>query len=251
LTAVFLLHLRDERTAGFRRWGMGIQAVLVAGCVGLELLAGALGPLLEPLLKAKFNLAVPLSLYWATAGIGIGAALTGLAVYKTRRWIKVRGDTRLDWAALITMTTVLLGGFFLVQDVILEAYRPERTFARELKSRIAGITPQRIGFYPKVEANLCFYLQAPGPVRILRKPVDVQDFMASREAGVLICQRRHQAGVDKALTTALPEPPDVAERIDPWISQSSLQERWVAWMVGSGAEKNALAGAGCGCCDEK
>jgi hypothetical protein len=121
---------------------------------------------------------------------------------------------------------VLLGGFFCLQSPILDRFRSEKPFALTLREEIAGVSPERIAFVQHVPAFFPFYLELPGPVRVLRDPGAVTEFIESGGEWV-IASRKGLARLGEDLPAVLERAPDLEEQVHPW--EGPRASKWMAW----------------------
>ncbi len=224
LTSWFLMAEVKKR---LKRIAIGIQI----GVFALVALAGVLSPAIWPVVQGRVGFVPPRDLMVAAPTVGL-AALVVLALWRFRPglWVNLTG-TNQRTAGLVGVGAVLVGGFFCWQYVSLDAYRTEKPFARELKTHLTGMTPNDIGFYRKVGANILFYLDLPKPVRVLPDPDSVQNFLASnRGIKALVSQRRYLNGLVAEFPDGFRERPSLSEKSYPW---GKTSQKHVAWKIGA------------------
>jgi 4-amino-4-deoxy-L-arabinose transferase-like glycosyltransferase len=236
LAAVFVTSPADARAGELRRLGLDIQRVLFAGLIIFELAM----PLLLVLARWRMGFEAGPSMWAAGPVIGIAALAAGVALYKAEgRWKQAAGTDRLTWPLVVT-AAILLGGFFCWQQNALEVNRTERSFAQELRARSIRFPPQRIGMFPRVNANILFYLGRDQPVQILKNSEQFRGFVASGVGDAVIAQSRDVAKLAAEITNDLARWQDLRQKVPPWGSKSARQEQWVAWL----REDGGTAGTG-------
>ena len=193
----------------WRRMGLGFQGALILVIAMVELWSPAIWPLLED--KMGF---VPPGLKAAT----LMAGLLGLAPWVIRHFLpdfleKITG-TGIKAAPVIAATAVLIGTFFCWQLNGLDAYRTKKPFLMELKARLDKIPSISIATYRKNMADVAFYLDPPGTLKILKDNDAVVNFFAKgRETKVLIARRKDLNGLLPALPTDLRRHPILSSKV--------------------------------------
>lgn len=226
LVAVFLNSAQEGANEGLQYWGIRIQKIVMFVLVAANLLV----PAALPIIKFKIGFAAPAMLYVACLTIGLSGLILGRLVYKSReagKYLQGRPIVR----TMIVIATLSIGGYFCWQQNILDSVRTERPFAIELKKELAQFAPDRIGIYPSEDAKLSYYLDTAQPLRILKHPEALQQFLADEKPGILIMQRRHMAGIPPNIKTELDGMPQLTEKEQPWESKSSVKEKWVVCFI--------------------
>jgi 4-amino-4-deoxy-L-arabinose transferase-like glycosyltransferase len=225
LSSVFLTSPGEDV---WKRIGIGLQGGLIMLVAVAEIGNLAIWPLIED----KTGFVPPLGFKTATLLIGI----LGLTPWVVRRFApdllsKITG-TGIKTAPVASAVVILIGGFFCWQQNTLEAYRAERPFLMELKAQVAGIPPGSIAIYRKNMADVVFYLDPPGPVKILKDNDAVADFFGKgEEMKVLIARRKDLSRLLPVMPRDLGDHPTLCTRTYSWQHKESAQ--LLAWkMVG-------------------
>ena len=223
LTSVFL---NAEEKGEWKRLGVGLQARLF----GMASLIEILSPVIWPIIKEYMGFVPPRALLVVTPILGILALFSLLFRYIRPGLLISFVEIKQEIATLVATATILMGGFFCVQQASLEAYDSERLFVRELKAQIAGLSPSEIAFYRGVSPKVLFYLDLPGPMLVLKYPDEAQNFLES-ESGVkvLVSRRKYLNDLLPALPEDLREEPTLSEKIYPRDKKGS--RKLLAWKI--------------------
>ena len=233
MIAILAVHMRGTRIEMARRWGMAVQGSLL----GIIVLTELAGWVLRGPLEARLGFALPQPIYTSLVVIGLAGAAVGLAASRVR----VGAATRMKrqfWAMAGT-SAVVMGGLFCWQQGIVEAFRTERSFARQLQVQVAGVPPDRIGFFRSASANMFYYLDKENPVAILRSSGTLREFLARDGDKVVVTQRQYVTDARDVAPEFLTEEPDVTEALAPWLKEQP-DKHWVAWLVPAGREEVAV-----------
>jgi 4-amino-4-deoxy-L-arabinose transferase-like glycosyltransferase len=208
----------------FKRWGLRIQAGLLAVLAFIYIAS----PMIWPVLMDRIGFAAPQGLMIGTF-VG-GLAVAGLfAIFHWRHSLlsAVVGTAR-PAAPLVAAVTVFMGVLFCWQMKALEIYRTERPFSLELKERLVGVDPEQVAFFRKVSPNVLFYLDLPRPVQLLSDQEEARRFIESESGNnVLISRRKYLAELIPPLPADLIQSPDLAEEVQTWEGKDS--RKLVAW----------------------
>jgi 4-amino-4-deoxy-L-arabinose transferase-like glycosyltransferase len=224
VTSAFIIHLKESWADKFQRVGMNIQKILLMGLIVAELMV----PVVFMILKSAKGFPLSFSLNIISLVTGGTALLTGLVVYKYNVLTRLCPENRL-LISLIAIAGITLGGFFCWQNNILDGFRTERAFAQELQSQLADVPPERIGFYPKSDAKMLFYLGKDKSAQSVKTAPQWQCFLAGEPPWVVIAQRRYAKKI-------LSGKPDWVEKANPWESASSQEKKWAAWKLQSASQ---------------
>ncbi len=208
----------------FKRWGLRIQAGLLAVLAFIYIAS----PIIWPVLMDRMGFVAPQGLMISTF-VG-GLAVAGLfAIFHWRPSLlsAVLGTAR-PAAPLVAVVAVFMGVFFCWQMNALEIYRTERPFSLELKKRLIGVDPEQVAFFRKVSPNALFYLDFSRPVQLLSDQEAARRFIESESSNnMLISRRKYLAELIPLLPADLIQRPDLAEEIQPWQGKDS--RKLVAW----------------------
>jgi len=230
LTAVYIRNIFAVRADVPGAWAIRIQIGLVGTLLGFEFL----GPPAALVLGRIRDFQVPPLVLAATLAIAL--ATVGLGMLIWRRTARAVLPVYLCVGAALMM----LGGYFVVQQPMLERYRTERPFVRELKRYSVDLAPEQLAIFPKADPRLFFYLQPDRPISILRTADDIQAFMAKHPRGVIITQNRHRDRIPADVLTMLETRGCLNEVIQPWESDSAWEEKWVTWFLDQPAESQEV-----------
>jgi 4-amino-4-deoxy-L-arabinose transferase-like glycosyltransferase len=227
LMAVFLAHTVHERVVPPRSWGIKIQKYF---CFGLIISEAALPFVLLFLkMKSHFDFFTKLGVSGIIVAV---AAYLGYAIVD-RIMQKQDGHTKdvQSLAGPFAIAVVVFGGFFLWQQPLIDTFRTERPFIEEVKAQANGWPASNIGFFPKDDAKLLFYLDKTEPITILKTVSDWDSFMSGQTPKLVIMQSRYEEKVPPDYRCLLQKQPDMAENTQPWDSASSRREKWRAWII--------------------
>jgi len=225
LMAVFLVGVSDGRIDKARRVGIDIQKYICIVLISLEI--GLPFILLFLPARKSFDFFVSLSV----SGIIVGAtaSVAWLIVRKANFGKYSLTKQMQQLAGLVVVTVIMFGGFFCWQQNIMDNLRTEHSFIEEVKAGTSALPASSIGFYPKNNATLCFYLDRDEPTQIVNTAEDWQRFLAGGQPRVLITRRKYVSTVPQEYTTLVQAKPDIVEKTEVWDSASAKKNKWVAW----------------------
>ncbi len=193
----------------WRRMGLSLQGTLVLLLAMVEVWS----PVMWSVVEGKMGF-VPPGLKIATFVAGI----LGLVPWVVRHFLpnfleKITG-TGIKAAPVIAATAVLIGIFFCWQLNDLEAYRTKKPFLMELKARLDKIPSISIATYRKNMADVAFYLDPPGALKILKDNNAVVNFFAKgRRTKVLIARKKDLDSLLPALPRDLRRHPILSSKV--------------------------------------
>jgi len=227
LMAVFLVEVSDERIDKARRVGIDIQKYICIVFISLEI--GLPFILLFSPARKNFKFFVGLGV----TGIIVGAtASVGWLIVRKLNFGKYSLTKQMrQLTGLVVVTVILFGGFFCWQQNIMDNLRTEHSFVEEVKARTSALPGSSIGFYPKSNATLCFYLDRNEPAQIVNTAQDWQRFLTGGQPRVLITRRKYVSTVPQEYTTLVQTKPDIIEKSEAWDSSSAKKNKWVAWFL--------------------
>jgi 4-amino-4-deoxy-L-arabinose transferase-like glycosyltransferase len=207
----------------FKRWGLRIQAGLLAVLAFIYIAS----PVIWPVLMDRIGFVASQGLKVATLVCGLSVfGLLALSLQRSGLLSAVLGTAR-PAAPLVAAVAVFMGIFFCWQVKALEIYRTERPFSLELKKRLVGVNPEQVAFFRKVSPNVLFYLDFSRPVQLVSDQEAVRRFIESESTNVLISRRNYLAELMPILPADLIKRPDLAEKVQPWERKGS--GKLVAW----------------------
>lgn len=222
LTAcIFDREVEDKGT----RLAFNIQGSLLAAVAVFEVLSLAIWPVL----RSRIGFVAPKDLIYGTAALGFLAALSLLA---ERRWPSLQGrfagvGPRLG--PLVVASVILVGGYFVLQDGILDRNRTMKPFSLELRRQMGAVAPENIVFFGQCPTKAVFYLDQAKPMRILSDIDEVRCFLSSDGTAKVVISR---ARFLKELAPVFPEgtmtEPTLKEKKNPWEKQ---KDPFVAWII--------------------
>jgi 4-amino-4-deoxy-L-arabinose transferase-like glycosyltransferase len=233
LMAVFLAEFGQEVVGNHRDRGLCIQVEILIVAAILE---AVLGPVLILLLMRKLDWQLPSSLGWSFLIVGGAALLAGAVAHKAGGRVLRNTQLQTIWA-LIIMSGVLLGGFFVWQYNILESYRTERPFALRIKAAIESLPHERVAFWRRTEDKVLFYTAWDPPVTILTDENSLQTFLESDQPGLIISKGRY---ISETVASMLPSLPAYRETSYAWESPDKHQEKLKAWLINKDIAKFAI-----------
>lgn len=224
LSAIFVTRICDAPVERIRRLGLGVQELLV----GIVILAGLCSPVIAAQASAKKGFHAPAGFY--ASAVLICAGSLGVWVLLSR-WVARRCNTApavFRMIPIIAATAVLMGGIFCRQLVLLNAFRTERQFARDLAARSVNIEPENMGFFIRTDPIILFYLNRPGPVSLIAEGDALERFLAKKQARVLVSEQQF---VTASLFARVQPYPRLAEPEVHGSSRSEKGRKWAAWFL--------------------
>lgn len=156
---------------------------------------------------------VPTVLFWSAAVICMFCCL----------------GSRARFGPLVIMSAILVGGYFVLQERMLDRDRTVKPFSLELKERIGTLAPENIAFFGQCSDKTMFYLDLAKPLRHLRDADQVTSFLRPDGTTKVLISR---SGFMKELVEAFPErvtaEPTLKEKKNPWEKQ---KDPFVAWII--------------------
>jgi 4-amino-4-deoxy-L-arabinose transferase-like glycosyltransferase len=231
LMTVFLIEIANGRTKIVRDWGLAIQKYFCMALIAIEISL----PFILLAFKAYSNREFFMSL--GISGIVLGLA-AGLVVLFLKRipLIKRIGMKEIqDVTIWVGITVIVMGGYFCWQNNIMDDYRTEYSFVKQLRTQIDGLSSANIAIFPKHEARLLYYLGQDKHVQSINNAQTWGCFLKDEQKPkVLIMQYRYLSRVPAQYASLFTKEPDVAEAINPWDSSSTRKEKWAAWFLDNG-----------------
>ena len=223
-TSAFFMTKGKERR---QRLGLGLQAGLLVLLCLIEIAS----PAFWPMVKARTGFMPPWDLKLATPALG----LLALAPWLIRRLapnllVRITG-TRLKMAPMVLSAAVLMGGFFCWQQEILSRPGDERIFAKSLRAQVMESPSADIAFYKDVSPKVLFYVDYPGPVKILNDIDSAQSFIKSgNEVKFLVSNREYMPELLPVLPDGNRKEPTLSEKYYAW-DKDKISTNMVAWKV--------------------
>ena len=222
-TANFLVEMKGERLEKYRRWGMNIQMTIL----GILSASVFIAPLIWPLIRSRVEFTPPPGLITAVLILGSAAVILVLAALRSSA-----GSSR-RLSALIAAAVILLGGYFSVILPALEIYRTERSYAGELREKTAGISADRIAFYPDIRSNMIFYLGKGTPVKVFKENRlgELKEFLSGSAPRVIIAKSKYRNVILPLFPPGAEPTGIVTEKVHPWEKKKAGKRR-IAWFFG-------------------
>jgi len=131
-------------------------------------------------------------------------------------------------AVLLLPTLVLLGGYFLWQQPLVDKYRSKQPFGLALKETVQNIPAQHIGLAVKGRPPLkvMFYAQMPFPAQRLHSTKEIQAFFGKPGYPKLLLLEGDYIELPAGFAS---RSPDFVETIYPWEKRTKKKLR--AWFV--------------------
>jgi 4-amino-4-deoxy-L-arabinose transferase-like glycosyltransferase len=206
------------------RLAFGLQAGLL-GAVGVfEVLSVAAWPIL----KNRIGFVAPRDLEYGTVILGL---LAILPLFVECNWPDLQGrimGVKPGFGPLILMSVVLLGGFFVLQNRILDRYRTIRPFSLELKECIGSVPPEDVAFFGQCSPKTVFYLDLAKPIRQLCDADQVKSSLSPNgTTAVLISRNRFMKELVAAFPKGVPTEPTLKEKMYPWEKDKDSYMVWI------------------------
>lgn len=126
-------------------------------------------------------------------------------------------------------SVVLVGGFFVFQEHMLNPMGTLKSFSLDLKERVDGLTPADITFFGQCPGDTVFYLGLTKPIRCLGDTDDVREFLSTDGANrVLISRSRFLKELEKAFPEGDMAEPTLKEKMHPWEKE---KDPFMAWII--------------------
>jgi len=216
--------LKREANVTTQGWGIRLEGWLIGLLIALEILSWFAWPVLE----AKKGIVLPEQLRLLGLIPGILAALTWFVAWKRRQTMAVLFQVPEKLAMLLLPTLVLLGGYFLWQQPMVDKFRSKQPFGLALKETVQSIPAQQIGLAVKGRPPLkvMFYAQMPFPAQRLHSTEEIQSFLDKPGYPKLLLLEGDYIELPAGLAS---RSPDLAETIYPWEKRTKKKLR--AWFV--------------------
>jgi 4-amino-4-deoxy-L-arabinose transferase-like glycosyltransferase len=223
LEARFLAMAREEK---WDRLALGIQFWLIAGIAAFEIAS----PLVWIVAK-RYTLFVPPSGLLPAAMVAGFVALIPWVLERTRPGSLAKATAaRPEFALMIVMIAVILGGYYCRLNPILATYHTTKEMALELKPRLASIPPNDIAYYGRIANDVLFYAEVPGPVLKLSDADSLKKFLNSnRKTKVLISRDDYRDELAKGFPNGVVPEPTLKEQAYPW----EKEKKYEAWIIPS------------------
>lgn len=223
-SAFFVTHTLNATLDRLRRFGLGIQEWLI----GLALLAGLCSPLAGLFAASKKGFQVPTGFYSSSFLLSAGALIVWVLLTRLNDRRREYDRTACRLISIVTVTAVLMGGFFCRQMVLLDALRTERGFARTLAARSGKIAPENMGFFIRTDPIILFYLNRTAPVSLIAEGDTMERFLSLNQPRVFVSEKTF---IGPELLSRLDRYPSLAEPVVPGSSRSEEGRKWVAWFL--------------------
>ena len=126
------------------------------------------------------------------------------------------------------MSVIIMGGYLVWQENIIDKYRSLKPFSMELKAKIGDLTPSNIAFFRKYAGEILFYMDLPEPVIRIESTKQLNGFLSSEaKTKVLISHGDYNNELLAALPEWVPEQPTLKEKIYPW----EKKKKYEAWII--------------------
>ncbi len=159
--------------------------------------------------------------------IGLASLLPLAALRSRPAWASGLLGLEPRVAAATLSALVLVSSTVYLDQNVLDQFRTGRPFAREL--RALHPNTDDIVFLDLPSSDLIFYLDAPGPIPVIREEQELRDLFAQEHGGfVLLTQPRRIEQYRAAIPEAALEEVILREVTHPW---EESDRQWVAWKV--------------------
>jgi len=207
------------------RLAFGLQVGLLGAIAVFEILS----LVLWPVLRNRIGFVAPKDLVYTTTLLGL---LAVLPLVIERVWPSSQGRMMSVGARLgpsIVMSAILVGGFFVLQDRMLDRNRSLKPFSLELKERIGTLAPENIAYFGQCSGDTVFYLGLAKPIRRLGDVDEVRNFLsADGMTRVLISRSNFMDELVKAFPEGVTAEPTLKEMRNPWERQ---KDPFIAWII--------------------
>ena len=174
-----------------------------------------------PLLQQRADGLLPASLRWAQFGIGAAALIVAANVI-------TRAPLRSRLGAAFGSAFILLGAFFFYQQLIIDGYRSDFAFSRELAALVRAHPDATIATLgDKPGGTLLFYADLAPTVTVLDNGAALRDFLAATDNPKLIlAAHRYDRELPEQLQHATAQ---LQERQYPW--EKNNRDKLRAWLI--------------------
>lgn len=213
-----------DRGEKWNRVALHLQVALLAAIAAFEVLT----PAFWPVVKRRIGFVVPTDFVYVTVLLGL-AALLPLIVERVRPGLLAPVTATIsEFGPSILMSAVMVGGFFVLQERILERFRSIRSFSLDLKDRVAALPPENVAYYRQYSVRTLFYMGLPEPIRSLQDTNQANDFLIPNgEPKVIISRRRFEKDLVGAFPDGVVPEPILKERTYPWEENKDPYEAWI------------------------
>jgi len=220
------LYFDWEKEEKCHRQVLKIQTVLLGIIVAVEILS----PAIWPLVKNRTGFEASNELKFVTVFLGL-IALVPLVLQRIRPGLlsRVTGSEK-KLAHLIVMSAIIIGGYLVWQEKIVDKYRTMKPFSMELKAKTGDLAPANIAFFRKYAGEILFYMNMPEPVLLIKSTEQLNDFLNSEaKTKLLISHSDYKKELLDAFPERVPEQPTFKEKINPW----EKKKKYEAWIIRS------------------
>ena len=224
-----------DALAAVRRHGIRAQVILFAVFILLQFLGA---PLSGPLC-GRLGVTLPREFLYSMPVVAAAALLLGTGAY---RLLAGRAEPHMRLLGAMGSTAVaLMAGLFCWQIGVLEVFRTERPFVQRVAAATKEVPSTSLGVFRSNSAILLFYLDADGPVSMLRNANELRDFVSGDDPRIVLTPQRFLADARRSAPGRLPETPDMIQPSVPW-AKAPPDDDWVAWQIpGEGGAEATVA----------
>ena len=198
-------------------------------------------PVIWPYLERHIGFIPPSGLKTATFVLGVTGLVGWLWLMRFRSYRLARVGIPSQLVPLLFASVVLVGGYFCWQQPTLEEYRTGKKFALELRREVSGLRLSQIAFFHSPSANILFYLDLAGPVRVLQNSREVAQFLSdTKRPKVLIARRKYLPRFFPLVQKQLDEATEYSEKLYPWMRKKCRY--YIAWKFPPHSETSRKTG---------
>jgi 4-amino-4-deoxy-L-arabinose transferase-like glycosyltransferase len=219
------LYLMMQKKEKWNRVVLGIQMLVLVVIIAAEILS----PAVWPVIKVRIGFIAPKELVFATVLIGF-IAMAPLVLERVYPGLLARViATEKQLTLSLVMAVIIVGGFFVWQYRIFDTYRSVRPFSRELKEKIAKLSPDNIVFYRKLPVKMSFYLDLSKPAILLNDTESLRDFLnlQGKKTIVLVSNSQYQEEISNVLPNEMVMRSIMKEKLYPW----EKRKKYEAWII--------------------
>lgn len=217
-------YLAVEPKEQSRRIMLSIQGGVLFVLLGAEILS----PLIWPYLAKSIAFTPPEELKTATLIIG----LLAMTYYVFDRiaggvFAKLLGtDKRLTH--YLVLSVIVMGGFFLWQERILENLRSMKTFSVELKEPAEAVGNDNIVIFKNFPPKMIFHLDKPVPIDVIADAKALKSLIATKtEPWIVVSHSKYLDELATVLGERLLNEPSYRENVYPWENRLKKYQAWI------------------------
>ncbi len=221
-------YLEIEKNEQRKKSVLSIQVILLV----VILMGEILSPALWPFIEKKTHFIPPHGFKMGTLAMGL-LALTCFVpdIFRNNLMARLLGVPS-KLVRPITVSLILLGGFFLWQQRALEPLQYRKSFSLKLKNELSSLDSSDIAFFRRFKPKMVFYLDRPDTIPILKNISGLQEFGKSKEKPwILISETRYENEIASVIPQNMGHSLLLEEDVYAWERDSKKEQKYKAWII--------------------